>query len=319
MTRSTLFSLGIATLLLAIPSSCYRVSDQIEPKVDYYLQDRYLQNLPSPFAPLTEEEQKEEWGKEYRIAMSFAHELDLYQAITAFKRSSYLISPSEKARKKEISYEILLCYYVGRKYNEAIFTYEHSDLRFIDTSFPACEDLLIILFDCYTKTHQEANAERFFQYIQTYYPQAAQKLKLSMDLQKADFSSIETFAKEPDNAYLQDFLHSYDKAKKSVPKAQALNAVFPGAGYLYVGQMQSAFTATLLNGLFIGASYYFFQSGNVPAGAIFTLFEMGWYGGGIYGVGEEAKFYNERMYEKQATPMMNKHKLFPAFMISHAF
>ena len=140
-----------------------------------------------------------------------------------------------------------------------------------------------------------------------------------MDLQKADFSSIETFAKEPDNAYLQDFLHSYDKAKKSVPKAQALNAVFPGAGYLYVGQMQSAFTATLLNGLFIGASYYFFQSGNVPAGAIFTLFEMGWYGGGIYGVGEEAKFYNERMYEKQATPMMNKHKLFPAFMISHAF
>lgn len=319
MIKSVLFSLGIAIFLIAIPSACYRVSDQIEPKVDYYLQDRYLQNLPSPFNPLTEEEQKEAWGKEYKIAMSFAHDLDLYQAITAFKRSSYLISPLEKTRKKEISYEILLCYYVGRKYTEAISIYEHSDLRFIDTSFPACEDLLIILFDCYSKTNQEANAERFLGYIEAYYPEAAEKIKLSTDLQRANLPHIQTFAKDPNYGYLGDFLDSYNKAKKSVSKAQTLNAIFPGAGYLYVGQVQSAFTATLLNGLFIGASYYFFQSGNIPAGAIFTLFEMGWYGGGIYGVGEEAKFYNERIYEKQATPMMNKNKLFPAFMISHAF
>ena len=52
---------------------------------------------------------------------------------------------------------------------------------------------------------------------------------------------------------------------------------------------------------------------------IFTTFEAGWYFGGIYGVGEETKFYNERIYESRATTMMNQSKMFPVFMIRHAF
>jgi tetratricopeptide (TPR) repeat protein len=304
---------------ITLLSSCYRVPEQIEPKVDYCLQDRYFLKLPSPFTPLTDEELSQEWSKEYRIAMGFAKELDLYQAITAFKRALYLIPASSKERKKEVEYEILLCYYMGRKFSEAVSAYDHSDLRFIDTSFPACEDLLIILFDCYTKLGDTSKANLFFQHIQTYYPEAAKKLELCYDLQMAYLPGIEQFASDPTYPYLSDFLTSYEEDKKSIAKAQTLNAIFPGAGYLYIGQKQSALTATLLNGLFIGATYYFFQAGNIPAGAIFTAFEAGWYFGGIYGVGEEAKFYNERMYEKHATPMMNQNKLFPAFMIGHAF
>ena len=52
---------------------------------------------------------------------------------------------------------------------------------------------------------------------------------------------------------------------------------------------------------------------------IFAGFEMGWYFGGIYGAGEEAKFYNERVYEAYATPMMNQRKLFPALSLQYAF
>jgi len=319
MMKHTFARLGIAAFLTAIPTSCYRVPDQIEPKVDYYVQDRYLLSLPSPFPSLTAEEKNEDWGKEYLIALAFAHELDLYQAITAFKRASFLLPKENKARKLEIEYEILLCYYIGRKYPEAIQTYESSKLRFIDIEFPACEDLLIILFDCYTKEKNEVNAERFLKYIQMYYPETAKKLQVSEALQKADLSTLETVAKEPEYESVKNLLEAYNQNKKSISKAQTLNAIFPGAGYFYIGQKQTAITATLVNGLFIGASYYFFQSGNIPAGVIFTAFEAGWYFGGIYGVGEEAKFYNERVYEKYAATMMNQSKMFPVFMIGHAF
>ncbi len=222
-------------------------------------------------------------------------------------------------RKLEIEYEILLCYYIGKKYEEAIYTYEHSGLRFVDTSFPACEDMLIIIFDCYTQEKQENNATRFLEYIKAYYPETARKLQISEDLQQGNIPALEHVAQDPEYEVVNKLLKTYNKAKKSIAKAQALNAIFPGAGYLYIGQKQTAITATLINGLFIGASYYFFKSDNVPAGVIFSTFEAGWYFGGIYGVGEETKFYNERVYEMHATTMMNQTKMFPVFMIRHAF
>lgn len=307
----------VACVLLS--SSCYRVPDQIEPKVDAYVQDQYLANLPSPFSPLSEIEKSQDWSKEYQIAMLFAREMDLYQAITAFKRASFLLPSGNKQRKEEIDYEILLCYYVGKKYNEVIYTYEHSSLRFATTQFSACEDLLVILYDSYTQEQDTENADRFLQYIQTYYPETAKKLQVATDLRKANLSSLSTVAEDPEYTSVKTFLETYDRSKKSIAKAQTLNAIFPGAGYLYLGQKQTAITAALLNGLFIGASYYFFQAGNIPAGIIFTTFEAGWYFGGIYGAGEEAKFYNERIYEACVTPMMNHSKMFPIFMIRHAF
>ncbi|MGH2611943.1 MAG: tetratricopeptide repeat protein, partial [Rhabdochlamydiaceae bacterium] len=101
--------------------------------------------------------------------------------------------------------------------------------------------------------------------------------------------------------------------------AQLLNSFVPGAGYFYLGQTQSGITALLLNGLFIWASVYFFQHGNIAAGTIFTSVEAGWYFGGIYGAGQEAKLYNERLYERQATPIMNENRYFPILMLKYGF
>ena len=72
---------SLGALLLIAGASCYRVPDQIEPKIDYAMQDHYLKSLPSPFEPLTHEEKGQPWGKEYQIAMCFAADLDLYQAL----------------------------------------------------------------------------------------------------------------------------------------------------------------------------------------------------------------------------------------------
>jgi hypothetical protein len=151
-------------------------------------------------------------------------------------------------------------------------------------------------------------------------PEQAQKLLLSNALVHANFPAIEMIAEEaPEKSYLENFLIDYTSQKKSVGTAQALNAFLPGAGYLYLGQKQSATTAFFLNGLFIAASAYFFCDGNVAAGIIFTSFEAGWYFGGIYGGGLEAKAYNERLYESLATPLMHREKLFPALMLNYAF
>jgi tetratricopeptide (TPR) repeat protein len=317
---SQLFFLRAALFfILACSFSCHHPTDKIEPQLSYSLQDKYLLSLPSAFKPLTEGELKEDWSKEYRVGIGFAHELDLYQAITAFKRADFLINTHNTERRKEINYGIFLCYYLGRKYQDALYIFEQSPLAKADTSFAAASDLLTLVFDCYSRIGDELKAKKMLMQIQQYFPESAEKLYVYSSLLSADTNELSMIAKHENYSYLTGFLESYSQNKKSVQTAKILNASIPGAGYFYLGQTQSGITALLLNGLFIGASYYFFDHGNIPAGAIFTSFEAGWYFGGIYGAGQEAKFYNERLYEKMAAPMMNEHGLFPGFMIKYAF
>jgi hypothetical protein len=313
----TLFFFFCPLILLG---SCQRVPEDIEPMLGFVVQDRYLLSLPSPFPPLTEEEKARDWGREMQIGFGFAHRLDLYQAITSFKRAEFLIPPEENVRSLEIQYEILLCYYIGKKWKDVIYTFDHSRLRYADQSFPAFHDLLLILLETYQTEKMDTQAERIQRLIQQCYPDESQKLILSSALVTADFPLLkEIAAAPPPKPYLEDFLNEYETRKKSVGKAQGLNALIPGAGYLYLGQRQSAATALFLNGLFIAASVYFFDQGNIAAGIIFTSFEAGWYFGGIYGAGLEAKAYNERLYESMATPMMARERLFPALMLNYAF
>jgi hypothetical protein len=310
----------ILLLFCAIFGACQRVPDKIEPTMSYAVQDRYLLSLPTPFTPLSDEEKSQGWGREMQIGFGFAHQLDLYQAINSFRRAQFLIPPDEEMRSLEIQYEILLCYYLGKKWPDVIYTFDHSRLRYADETFPAFQDLLLILYEAYSQEKMENQAEKILQMIQHYYPEEGQKLILSTALIQGDLPAVEAIADTPPpKPYLDNFLAQYESQKKSIGKTQLLNAIIPGAGYLYLGQRQSAVTAFFLNGLFIAASAYFFDQGNIAAGLIFTSFEAGWYFGGIYGGGLEAKAYNERLYETLATPMMNRERLFPALMLNYAF
>ena len=300
--------------------SCRSSHEKIEPQVQYVMHDNYLKTLPSPFAPLTPVESLEGWGKEYQIGLAFGKQVDLYQAITSFKRAEILVPPSEKERKLEIQYYILFSYYIGEKYQDVVYVFDHSDLRYVDTHFAAFRDLLLIMYDSYQKLGLDSKAQSIRNALQQYYPEDAKKLTISSALFKGNVEEGRELAEEyPQEKYLQDILVAYDKEKKSIGKAQAFNALLPGAGYLYLGQKQSAITAFLLNGLFITAAYEFFHHGNTAGGIIFTSFEAGWYFGGIYGAAESGKLYNERIYEKITNPVMQKEKLFPVFMIQYAF
>jgi len=304
-------------LSLLILTSCFRVGNELEPQLNFAVQDRYLKSLPPAFPPLTEQEAATDWGREDRIGLGFAHELDLYQAITAFKRSSFLLPPDLHDRKLQLEYDILLSYYYGRKYPEAIYTFDSGPLRAVPQNFTPYQDLLVILYDSYTNIQDFDKADRILDYMETTYPVVAEKLAISNYLLKGNIPVLESIA--PHYPDVDALLNQYRLEKKSTKTAQVLNAFIPGAGYLYLGQKQSALTAFLLNGVCIWASCYFFTHGNIPAGMIFTSIEAGWYFGGIYGAGQEAKFYNERLYERLATPMMNENRYFPILMLQYGF
>jgi hypothetical protein len=302
---------------LLILASCFRVGNELEPQLNYAVQDRYLKSLPPAFPPLSEQEAATDWGREDRIALGFAHELDLYQAINGFKRSSFLLPSSITDRKLQLEYDTMLCYYYGRKYPETVYTFDSGPLTTVNPSFTPYQDLLIILYDSYLNLQESDKADKIMDYMEMTYPAVAQKLALSKILLKGDIPALEAAA--PAHPDIQALLDQYELEKKSTRTAQLLNTFIPGAGYLYAGQTQSAITAFLLNGVFIWASCYFFQHGNTAAGIIFTSIEAGWYFGGIYGAGHETKFYNERLFERLAAPMMNENRYFPILMLQYGF
>jgi len=308
------FFLVISLLLVC---SCYRVEEKLEPKISYNLKESHVKNLKDPFKPLTTEEKSQDWAKEFIIAKKFAKDLDLYRAITNFKRAEILLSDSDLYRKQEIEYNITLSYYLGQKFDEVIEYFEKSSLCYVDKSFEVFKDLLIILYESYRETKNEDKTKKILELLKDNYPEMEKKIELSTALLDADIESLKE--DYPKDKNIQEMIQSYEREKKSVKTAQLLNTFIPGSGYLYIGQKKSAATAFLLNGLFIYATYEFFKRGWTAAGAITASFEAGWYFGGIYGAGEEANFYNERIYESKANPLLNRDRLFPVFFIKYGF
>jgi tetratricopeptide (TPR) repeat protein len=284
------------------------------------VQDRHFASLASAFAPLNVSERATDWGREMIIAKAFAEELDLYRAISTYKRAEILVLSIDHNRKLEIQYDILLCYFLAKRYDEAVSSFDKGNLANVDRTFPAYHDLLLILYECYRELDCPEKEQQVLELMQKTYPETAEKVQISSALRTGDLPTIERYAEGfAQRSYLDDLLDHYHQQKKSVATAQTLNAFLPGAGYLYIGQRTSAFTAFLLNSLFIIAAYEFFHHGHTTAGIITSLFESGWYFGGIYGVGLEAKYYNERVYTNNASNVLNQRNLFPVLMIQYGF
>eukprot|EP01067_Filipodium_phascolosomae_P005432 Filipodium_phascolosomae@DN3512_c0_g1_i1.p1 len=177
-------------LCMLAMTGCYKVPDKIEPQVNYTVQDRYLKQLPTIFPPLSEQEKREEWGSEYLIAKKFSQELDLYRAVTTFKRSEFLLPEGNQKRMEEIQYQILLSYYLGKRYMEVIQTFDRSHLYHANDTFPAYHDLLIIMYESYLETGQEEKAHYVLRVIQHHFPETAKSLELSTALIEGDLDTL---------------------------------------------------------------------------------------------------------------------------------
>lgn len=283
------------------------------------MNEKNLKEMPNPFQPLTIEEKKEDWGKEYTIALGFGKKLDLYQAMHTFKRAEILLPKEEESRRQEIEYFILFSYFLGKKYEEAINVFEESTLPRVDKSFSAFHDLLLMLYECYSAVEEDEKAGRIKGVLDESFPETKEQLHITQAIEKADFETLSSLAKDKNYDYIDNFLKIYESKKKSIKGAQLLNAFLPGSGYLYLGQKKSALTSFVLNGLFIFAAYEFFHKGYIAAGAITVSFETGWYFGGIYGAGQQAKYYNEHIYNEEASKVLSAKKLSPFFMLRYSF
>ena len=299
---------------------CFKSSDEICPLVQSSISEKDLISLHSPFAPLKLEESSEDWGKEWKIGHGLGKKLDLFRAISAFKRAEILLSSSDSSRQKELEYNILLSYYLGKKYEDVIESFEKTNLAKVDKSFTAFHDLLVILQDSYLQTKEKKKADQLLEVIHANFPYTADNLVLSTAMKDADCLTLREIAKKnPQRSYINTFLNEYNRCKKSVATAQFLNTFIPGSGYLYLGQKKSAFTAFFLNAVFIAAAYEFFNKGLIAPGIITTSIEIGWYLGGIIGAGDETKFFNEKLYRCQAKKLMQDKKIFPIFQLQYAY
>lgn len=300
-------------------TSCHPKSSILEPNIQYSPPQRFIESLPSPFAPLSPEELSQGWGKELHLGRNFAREIDFYRAITCFKRSLFLLPPRSN-RKREIEYDIFLSYYLGNKYQEAIDIFDTCCLLDIPLDFPALNDLLVALYDAYLQVNQPEKAYKILSIIASIDEEKSKKLALESAVINADFPAIGQIAGNTSSGEaIAAFIDNFQFHAKSVKKAQTLNAILPGAGYYYVGQKKSALTSFLINALFIAATYQLFERGYIAGGIITASLETGWYLGGINGAGLEAKEFNERLYESLGKEALIKERLFPILMINKGF
>lgn len=309
----------LACLLAILCGGCQSNHCSLEPVICYTPQQRLVERLPSPFAPLSKDEISQEWGKELYIGRSFACEMDLYRAITCFKRSLFLL-PSQASRKREIEYDLFLAYYMGKKYQEAIDIFDAAGLLDIPMDFPALSELLIALYDSYQQVDQPEKAYKILCLIASIDEQKSKALILQSAVFDTNFPLIKEIAPTiPAGETISSFIDEFQFNAKSIKKARQLNAVFPGAGYYYVGQKKTALTSFLINTLFIAATYQLFDRGYIAAGIITASLEAGWYFGGINGAGLEAKEFNERLYENLGKEALIQERLFPVLMFNKGF
>lgn len=301
---------GLLVALLAL-TSCYPRHAQLEPNIRHVPKQCEVASMPGPFPPLLPFERKQAWALEYVIGVELGKQLDLYRAITSFKRALILL-PEESDRKQQIEYDIALSYFLGDKFCETIRAVEESSLTHISSSFCAYQELMVMLYESYLETRQPDRAAMIMQQLSG---ETASEVAISSALRRGDLATL----RRGNTPAVNHLLNEYCRCKKSVSKAQVLNAALPGAGYLYVGQRTSAVTAFLLNGLFIFGAYQFYRNGYWAAGAFTTSLELGWYFGGIYGAGEAAHLHNELLYERLTAPYVCEQNLFPSLMLRWTF
>lgn len=312
---------GIWLLSLILFSGCSKESHHLEPEIVYWPQERHLAELPSAFPPLPRQECASQWGKELIIGECLGRELDLYRAATAFKRAEILLPEKYKERYIEAKYGLFLSYYLGRCYREAIAVFEGSeDLQGITAEFAALPELLLALADCYTHVDQQEKAERIAPMLAGLDERRAQSLEIYQALKQADICKVREKIRFHSSAQrIMQFLDCFERKKLSVTRAQLLNAIMPGAGYLYTGQTRTAATSFVINALFGAATYQFFKKGQWAAGLITASLELGWYVGGINGAGLAAKAYNEHLYSEGAKEAMIETHLFPILLFESVF
>jgi TM2 domain-containing membrane protein YozV len=87
-------------------------------------------------------------------------------------------------------------------------------------------------------------------------------------------------------------IDSKDELTLKDPLIAGALSIVPGLGHFYLGQWAVGATSLVWNGLFIFAAVSAFLAGDWGVAAVLTIFELGWYAGGIFGAVAGAYRFN---------------------------
>jgi tetratricopeptide (TPR) repeat protein len=273
-----------------------------------------LEKLPTPLE-CRHDEVMEPWKQEYYLGKKFALSADYYRAATCFQRALYLL-PDKAEAHSVLVHALILTYSVAGKYDEVISIYEKNRADLVVHDKNLALDCLGLLYEAYSHKDRLQEANSILQIIPGT-EEAAKNLPvfqaLSMNSQDCFIKALDVSASLPreQSEELNKIKLVYGKSKKHPETAASLNAIIPGAGYLYVNEYQTSSTAFCINVLFAGATWQLLSAHQLAAGLIAGGFEVGWYAGGVMGAYMAANVYNERLREQLVKYYLQKYHLYP--------
>lgn len=274
-----------------------------------------IEKLPSPYT-LEPEEKKESWGQEYFLGKEFASRGDYYRASSCFHRSLILLSPTSRQQYVVLFHALILTYSLAGKYDEVTSLYERYRDQLTVTDPLLALDLITLIYEAYSQQNKQNEAEALLAVLPkteavSHTLPVFQALMLNSENSLSEACTVSSGLSQDQQKDLMHVAQIYQNSKKHPETAAMLNALLPGAGYLYVREYQTATTAFLFNGLFLVATWQLFAAHQPAAALISGGFEAGWYAGGIIGAHMAATTYNERLREQLSKDYLHKYRLFP--------
>ena len=239
-------------------------------------------------------------------APSFSPAGEYYRSITEARR--YLFLFPKGPRTEESAKLIGDAYLMSHEWAEAIAAYDEFLIRF--PASPLAGTVTFHKAIALLKLGHTAEAERLFQLILSGPDRekkgVAARWEILLLIRQNRFDEAEKRLKdrmlrpeiEKEAGLIEELLKEKRGARyKSPETAGVLSAILPGSGQFYNERYQDGIYSFFLNALFILGAYKAYDSDNYGLGGILTLFELGWYTGGIYGAVGGAHKYNRQVDE----------------------
>jgi hypothetical protein len=225
---------------------------------------------------------------------------DYYRAITEYKRSLFCLPDSAKDLRARAIMGIGKALFLGGEHSRAAsWLLKNKDSLALNSSDNLWRKLL---FSSLIKSKQTRSAIALSRRLHGEESVFYRSIALAQERKWRE--AAEELAKiQPSSGYYGlaqsdiSICREASSARYRNPKLAGFIGFIPGAGYLYAGHKKSAFSALIMNAVFIYSTVEAFDSGMYVFGGFLSLLSLTWYSGSIYGSIHAAERYNRRLDE----------------------